>query len=287
MFQKVTDLPALELIANQVRQDILNMLLLAGSGHQGGPLGMTDIFVALYLAVINHDPQNPSWSDRDRVVLSNGHICPVWYAALAHAGYFPHEELATLRKLNSRLQGHPHYGTTPGVENTGGPLGQGLSQAVGMALTGKMDKKRFRVYAIMSDAEQQEGQTMEAMMFAGNNRLDNLVGIIDRNNIQIDGNTEDVMPLEPLVDKYQAYKWHVFEIDGHNFREIIEACEHAKSIHDRPTVIIAHTIPGRGVSLMENNYLWHSRPMKPAEHAEAIEELLNYGGKKWGVHHLK
>lgn len=263
------------------------MLLLAGSGHQGGPLGMTDIFVALYLAVINHDPQNPAWPDRDRVVLSNGHICPVWYAALAHAGYFPHEELATLRKLNSRLQGHPHFGTTPGVENTGGPLGQGLSQAVGMALAGKMDKKRYRVYAIMSDADQQEGQTMEAMMFAGNNRLDNLVGIIDRNNIQIDGDTEDVMSLEPLTDKYRAYKWHVLEIDGHNFREIIEVCGHAKSVHDRPTVIIAHTTPGKGVSFMENNYLWHSRPMKPAEHSQAIEELLGFNGKKWEAHHLK
>lgn len=263
------------------------MLLFAGSGHQGGPLGMTDIFVALYLAVINHDPQNPSLPNRDRVVLSNGHICPVWYPTLAHAGYFPHEELTTLRKLNSRLQGHPHYGSAPGVENTGGPLGQGLSQAIGMALAAKMDKKRYRVYAIMSDAEQQEGQTMEAIMFAGNNRLDNLVGIIDRNHIQIDGNTEDVMPLEPLADKYRAYKWQVIEIDGHNFREIIEACEHAKSIHDRPTVIIAHTIPGQGVSFMENNYLWHSRPMKPEEHSQAIEELMNFGGKRWAAHHLK
>lgn len=287
MFQKITDIPTLELTANQIRQDILNMLAVAGSGHQGGPLGMADIFVALYFAIINHDPQNPGWPERDRVVLSNGHICPVWYATLAHVGYFPHKELATLRQLNSRLQGHPHYGTTPGVENTGGPLGQGLSQAIGMALAGKIDDRRYRVYCLMSDAEQQEGQTMEAMMFAGNRRLDNLVGIIDRNHIQIDGNTEDVMPLEPLADKYRAYGWQVIEINGHDFQQIIGAGQQATTIHDRPTVIISHTIPGRGVSFMENNYLWHSRPMKPEERQQAIEELLQFGGKKWGAHQLK
>lgn len=271
--QLQTDYQKLEDIANAIRRDLMKMLVAAGSGHSAGPLGMADVFTALYFAVLNHDAKKPDWPERDRVVLSNGHICPVWYATLAHAGYFDHEKLMTLRKLGSGLQGHPHRGSLPGVENTGGPLGQGLSQAIGVALAGRMDGAKHRVYALMSDAEQQEGQTMEAMMFAGKEKLHNLTGIIDRNNIQIDGFTEDIMPLEPLKEKYEAYGWHVIEVDGHNFHEIIDACNMAQSIFEKPTCIIAHTIPGKGVDFMENDWHWHGKPPKPEEAKKALEEL--------------
>ncbi|MBI3495073.1 transketolase, partial [Candidatus Berkelbacteria bacterium] len=240
------DYKKLEDTANAIRRDLIKMLVAAGSGHSAGPLGMADVFTALYFAVLNHDPKKPDWGQRDRVVLSNGHICPVWYATLAHAGYFAHEKLMTLRKLGSGLQGHPHRSSLPGVENTGGPLGQGLSQAIGIALAGRMDGAKHRVYALMSDAEQQEGQTMEAMMFAGKEKLHNLTGIIDRNNIQIDGYTEHIMPLEPLREKYEAFGWHVIEVDGHSFESIIEGCRGATAIFEKPTCIIAHTIPGKG-----------------------------------------
>src|SRR3989344_4790953 len=269
----------LEKIADDIRQDIIKMLLEAGSGHSAGPLGMADVFTALYFAVLNHRPQKPNWEDRDRVVLSNGHIAPVWYVTLAHAGYFSREEIYTLRKINSRLQGHPHVGTTPGVENTGGPLGQGLSQAVGMALAAKMDGKKHWVYCLMSDGEHDEGQIWEAVMFAGKNKLFQLTGIIDRNNIQIDGMTEDVMPLEPLKDKYEAFNWHVLEVDGHNIQEIIDACNEAKAIYEKPVVIIAHTIPGKGVDFMEFDYLWHGKPPKPDEAKLALKELRTLRGK--------
>ena len=218
--QKIQEL---ELRANEIRQDIIQMLLAAGSGHSAGPLGMADVFTALYFGeVLNFDPKNPWKEDRDRVILSNGHICPVWYPTLAHAGFFPREELTTLRKINSRLQGHPHYRELPGVENTGGPLGQGLSQAIGHALTARLDRKSWRVYCLMSDGELDEGQAWEAMMFAGKNNLHNLTAIIDRNNIQIDGFTEEVMPLEPLADKFRAFNWTVIEVDGHNMVEIVD-----------------------------------------------------------------
>lgn len=267
------DYKKLEDTANAIRRDLMKMLVAAGSGHSAGPLGMADVFTALYLVVLNHDPKKPLWEDRDRLVLSNGHICPVWYATLAHAGYFPHEELMKLRKLGSGLQGHPHRQSLPGVENTGGPLGQGLSQAIGMALAARMDNKKWRVYCLMSDAEQQEGQTMEAMMFAGKEKLHNLTGIIDRNNIQIDGFTEDVMPLEPLKEKYEAFGWQVIEADGHSFESIIEACRAAAAIYEKPTVIIAHTIPGKGVDFMEFDFKWHGKPPKPEEAKKALEEL--------------
>ena len=270
----------LELKANEIRQDIIGMLVEAGSGHSAGPLGMADVFTALYFGqVLNYDPYDPWKEDRDRVILSNGHICPVWYATLAHAGYFPFERLKALRKVGSRLQGHPHYRELPGVENTGGPLGQGLSQAIGQAMAAKMDGQNWRTYCLMSDGELDEGQTWEAIMFAGKNNLHNLTAIIDRNNIQIDGYTEDIMPLEPLADKFEAFNWSVLEVDGHNILEIIEALNKAKSIFENPTVIIAHTIPGKGVGFMENKFEWHGKPPTPEEAKIALHELRTLGGK--------
>jgi transketolase len=247
-------------VANLIRQDVITMLAEAKSGHPGGALGMADVFTALYFHILNHRPKQPHWADRDRVVLSNGHICPVQYATLAHAGYFSRDELKTLRKINSRLQGHPHRESLPGLETTSGPLGSGLSQAIGFALAGRLDHKKHHIYCLVSDGEHQEGNTWEAVMFAGKNRLSNLTAIMDRNNIQIDGDTEDVMPLESLRAKYEAFNWHVIEIDGHNFEAILSAVAEAKVIHEKPTMIIAHTIPGRGVSYMEGDYRWHGNP---------------------------
>ncbi len=269
----------LESIANIIRRDIIEMLVEAKSGHSAGPLGMADIFTALYFHILNHEPKKPDWPDRDRVVLSNGHICPVQYAALARAGYFPVEELKTLRKLNSRLQGHPRRGALPGIENTSGPLGDGLSQAAGMALAARMDGKKHRVYCVMSDAEQNTGIIWEAAMFIGKNKLSNITAIIDRNNIQINGFTENVMPLEPLKDKYESFNWHVLEIDGHNIEHIVDAANIAKAIYEKPTVIIAHTIPGKGVDFMEWDYNWHGKPPKPEEAKKALHQLRTLGGK--------
>jgi len=274
----------LEKTACDIRQDIIKMLLEAKSGHSAGPLGMADVFTALYFAVLNHNPQNPSWEDRDRLVLSNGHICPVHYATLAHAGYFPREELATLRKFGSRLQGHPHYGTLPGVDNTSGPLGQGLSQAIGMVLASRLDKKRYFVFCLMGDGELDEGQNWEAAMFAGKNELGNLIGIIDRNNIQIDGFTETVMPLEPLKEKFESFGWHVQEVDGHNIEAIIDACGQAKAIFNKPSMIIAHTIPGKGVDFMEWDPAWHGKPPDPEQAKKALHELRTLKGRIVGEH---
>lgn len=279
----------LEEKANQVRQDIIKMLVEAGSGHSAGPLGMADIFTVLYFHILNHNPKNPEWEERDRLFLSNGHICPVRYAAMAHAGYFPIEELATLRKLGSRLQGHPERLRLPGVETTSGPLGSGLAQSAGYAYASRIPpshkategqgRPRWRVYCVCSDGEHDEGNHWEAVMFAGKYKLSNLTAIIDRNNIQIDGHTEDVMPLEPLEDKYKAFNWHVLDIDGHNFQEIIDACEHAKAVYEEPTVIIAHTIPGKGVSFMENLPEWHGKPPNKEEARKALNELRTLKGK--------
>lgn len=283
----ITDeqLKYLELTANEIRKDVIQMLLAAGSGHSAGPLGMADVFTALYFSgVLNWDPIDPWREDRDRVILSNGHICPVWYATLGHTGAFSHQELLTLRKLGSPLQGHPHYRELPGVENTGGPLGQGLSQAIGQAVAAKMDGKKYRVYCLMSDAEHQEGQTMEAMMWAGNRNLNNLTAIVDRNNIQIDGYTEEIMPLEPLADKWRAFNWTVLEVNGHNMREIVEAIEKAQTIAENPTVIIAHTIPGKGVDFMEGDFTWHGKPPKPEEGKKALDELRTLGGRIQSEH---
>lgn len=278
------DVPQLEEKANEIRQDIIKMLLEAGSGHSAGPLGMADIFAALYFNILTHNPDNPDWDERDRLFLSNGHICPVRYAAMARSGYFPVEELLTLRKFETRLQGHPDRLVLPGVESTSGPLGSGLAQAVGYAYGARMDNKKFRVYCICSDAEHNAGNHWEAVLFAGKYKLSNLTAIIDRNNIQIDGHTEDVMPLEPLADKYEAFGWHVLDVDGHNFQEIIDACEHARAVYEKPTVIIAHTIPGKGVSFMENLPEWHGKPPNGEEAKKALHELRTLGGKITGEH---
>ena len=269
----------LEEMANFLRQDVIKMVSHAGSGHIAGPLDMADVFAALYFHILRHDPRKPDWPDRDRVVLSNGHICPILYAALARAGYFPFEELKTLRALGTRLQGHPHRGSLPGTETTSGPLGSGLSQAVGMALAARLDGKKHRIYCLLSDGEHQEGNLWEAAMFAGKNKLSSLTVIVDRNNIQIDGFTETIMPLEPFRAKYESFGWHVLEIDGHNFEAIISAAAEARAIYEKPTVIVAHTIAGRGVSFMEQDYLWHSRPFKPGEAEQALAELRTLQGR--------
>lgn len=269
----------LELKANAVRLDIIKMLLEAGSGHSAGPLGMADVFTAFYFHILKHDPKKPDWSERDRLFLSNGHICPVRYVAMAHAGYFPTSELKTLRKLGTRLQGHPERGKLAGVETTSGPLGSGLAQASGYAYAAKMDNRKFRVYCITSDGEHDAGNHWEAVLFAGKYKLNNLTAVVDRNNIQIDGHTEDVMPLEPLEDKYQAFNWHVLHVDGHNFEEFIDAIGHAQAVFEKPTVIIAHTIPGKGVSFMENMFEWHGKPPNLEEAKKALHELRTLGGK--------
>ncbi len=273
------DIKVLQEKANLIRQDIIRMLVEAGSGHSAGPLGMADIFTALYFNTLNHDPKNPDWDERDRLVLSNGHICPVLYATMAHAGYFPLNELKTLRKFGTRLQGHPHREKLPGIETSSGPLGSGLSQACGMALAGLMDQAKWWVYCLVSDGEHDAGNTWEAIMFAGKYKLNNLTVIIDRNNIQIDGFTEQIMPLEPLKEKYEAFNWHVLEVDGHNFEQIIAACNEAKAIYNKPVVIIAHTIPGKGVDFMEKDYKWHGIPPKPDEAKKALSELRTLKGK--------
>lgn len=278
----------LEKIANNIRKDIIKMLVAAGSGHSAGSLGMADVMTALYFEIMNNDPKNPDWEERDRLILSNGHICPVRYATMAEAGYFPVTELKTLRKLGTRLQGHPERLRLPGIETTSGPLGSGLGQAAGYAYAARMDKKRFRVFCVTSDGEHQEGNHWEAVEFAGKYNLSNLTAIVDRNNIQIDGYTEDVMPLEPLADRYKAFNWSVIDIDGHNFEEIVDAVGRARATYENPTVIIAHTIPGKGVDFMENDFKWHGSPPGTAIPGEpdkaqqakiALQELRTLGGK--------
>ena len=268
--------------ANEIRQLIIKSLLAAGSGHTAGPLGMADIFTALYFHLLKHDPKRPDWPERDRLILSNGHICPVLYATLARAGYFPIEELSTLRKFGSRLQGHPHRDWLPVLETSSGPLGSGLSQAVGMALADRLDHERVSgrwFYCLLSDGECDTGNLWEAAMLAGRERLHNLVAIVDRNNIQIDGWTETVMPLEPLAAKFRAFNWHVLEIDGHNFEAIVAAVEQAKAVFNQPSMIIARTIPGRGVAEFERDYEWHGKPPNPEEGKRALAELRTLGGK--------
>lgn len=277
-------LQELESKANEIRQLIIETLLEAGSGHSAGPLGMADIFTAFYFHILNHDPKKPDWKDRDRLILSNGHICPVRYVTMAVAGYFPVLELKTLRKINSRLQGHPHRTALPGVETTSGPLGEGISQAIGVALAAKLDKRDYRVYCIASDGEQQEGNTWEAAMFAGKNKINNLTLVVDRNNIQIDGFTENVMPLEPLREKYEAFNWEVLEVDGHNIRSFVDAVRESHAIYEKPTVIIAHTIPGKGVDFMEKDFKWHGKPPNKEEAAKALSELRTLQGKIQSEH---
>jgi len=263
----------LRLKANLIRQDIIKMLTEAKSGHSGGPLGMADVFTVLYSSILNHKPKLPDWYGRDRVVLSNGHICPVLYATLAHNGYFPVSELKTLRKFGSRLQGHPHYGKLPGIENASGPLGQGISIAIGMALSQQLDKSSSRIYCFMGDGELDEGACWESFMIAGARKLRNLCVVIDRNNIQIDGHTEDVLALEPLSDKFRSFNFHVISVNGHSVTNLVEAFEEAKTIYERPTVIIAHTIPGKGVSFMENEPGWHGKAPTQDQSKVALVEL--------------
>lgn len=269
----------LETQAEKIRETILHMLVAAGSGHTAGPLDMADIFTAFYFHILKHDAKKPDSEERDRLVLSNGHICPVLYATLAHAGYFPVEECLTLRKFGSRLQGHPERLRLPGLETTSGPLGEGLSQASGMAYALRMDGKKQRVYCLMSDGEQEEGNTWEAAMFAGKNKLHNLTAVMDRNNIQIDGMTEEVMPLEPLADKYRAFNWHVLEVDGHNIRAFVDAVEEAWAIAEKPTLIIAHTIAGKGVPEIEGDYRWHGKPPTKEEGERFLKDLRSMKGK--------
>ena len=274
--KKIVDL---EKISIDLRELVIDMLLTAKSGHSAGSLGTADIFAALYFHILNVDPKKPNDPDRDRFVLSNGHICPILYATLYKRGYFGKKLLWTLRKIDSKLQGHPHYNSIPGIETTSGPLGQGLSQAAGMALAAKMDKRPSRIYCMTGDGELNEGQIWEAAMFAPNHDLTNLVWIIDRNNIQIDGYTEHVMPLENLRDKLEAFNWFVIEIDGHNIEEIINATNMARAVAQRPTAIIAHTIPGHGVDFMEYKFEWHGKPPNKEEAQIALKELRTLEGK--------
>jgi transketolase len=272
---------ALALKANEIRQSIIEMLLEAKSGHTAGPLGMADVFAALYFHILNHDPKKPTWKDRDRLVLSNGHICPVLYATMAHAGYFKLDELNTLRKFGSRLQGHPHREWLPMLETSSGPLGAGLSQAVGMAIADRIDNgksyKKF-FYCLLGDGELDEGQNWEAIMLAGKEKLGNLIAIVDRNNIQIDGFTEDVMPMSPLYEKWKSFGWHAQTIDGHNFEAIVGAVLQAKAMFDKPSVIIAHTVPGKGVEEFERKYEWHGKAPNKDEANMALHELRTLHG---------
>jgi transketolase len=275
----------LEIIANDIRQDIIRMLERAGSGHSAGPLGLADIFTALYFDILKHDPKKPDWPERDILVLSNGHCVPVRYATMAHAGYFERKELLTLRKLGSRLQGHPERTKLPGMETTSGPLGSGLSQACGMALALKMNSEHERrVYVVMSDGEQDEGNTWEAAMLAAKYKLNNITAITDRNNIQIDGPTETVMPLEDLKAKWEAFGWHVLEVNGNDIEAVIDACTMAKAIVDKPIMIIAYTVPGKGVDFMEYDFNWHGKPPDHEQAKEALHELRTLGGKIRGEH---
>ena len=269
----------LEKKAEAIRETVVEMLVAAGSGHTAGPLGMADIFAAFYFHILTHDPKNPDWEERDRLILSNGHIVPVRYAAMAHAGYFPVKECLTLRKFGSRLQGHPERLRLPGLETTSGPLGEGLSQAAGIAYALRMDGRKNQVYVVMGDGEQDEGEGWEAALWAGKQKLPNLTAVIDRNNIQIDGVTEDVMPLESLRAKYEAFNWHVLETNGNDIRAFIAAVEEAKAITERPVVIIAHTIPGKGVPEIEFDYRWHGKPPSKEEGKRFLKELRTMKGR--------
>ncbi|MBK5215351.1 MAG: transketolase [Candidatus Pacebacteria bacterium] len=265
----------LKIIANNIRKSIVEMLFKAGSGHPAGALGMADIFTFLYFHSLKHDPKNPLWVNRDRLVLSNGHICPVLYASMAHSGYFPLSELDTLRQFGSRLQGHPHREYMPWLENSSGPLGLGLSQAIGMAIADKIYGGTKTIYALLSDGEHDEGNTWEGVMLAAKEKLSNLIVIVDRNHIQISGNTERVMPLGSLMEKYNSFGWFAQEIDGNDFREINNAIHNTKINKVLPSVIIANTIPGKGVKAWENDYKWHGKAPNKIETEMALNELNN------------
>ncbi|MFH1089171.1 MAG: transketolase [Candidatus Uhrbacteria bacterium] len=272
-------LKKLEEQAVSIRELTIKMLIAAGSGHSAGSLGLADIFTAFYFHILNHKPKNPNWSGRDRLILSNGHVCPVRYATMAQAGYFTKNKILTLRKLGSSLQGHPEPHRLAGLETTSGPLGEGTSQAAGLAYAAKMDKAPWRVYCILSDGELQEGQTWEALLFAAKYKLNNCTFIVDRNNIQIEGRTEDVMPLEPLAKKFRAFNFHVEECAGNDIRDFVNAVERAQEITEQPTIIIAYTIPGRGVDFMENKFEWHGKTPVGEEAKLALHELRTLKGK--------
>jgi len=277
---KQYSLEELEQIACKLRKDIISMLERAGSGHPAGSMGLADVFTALYFSVMRHDPKKPHWRERDLVLLSNGHCVPAQYAAMAEAGYFDRKELETLRQLGSRLQGHPERTKLPGLETTSGPLGCGLSQAIGMALGLRLNSQPHRfVYCIMGDGELDEGNIWEAAMLAPKYNLHNLVGIIDRNNIQIDGPTETVVPLEDLRAKWEAFGWHVIEINGNDIEAIIDACAMARAIVEKPSLIIAHTIPGKGVDFMEYDFHWHGMPPDHDQAMKALRELRTLQGR--------
>lgn len=284
MGKKLT-IKELELKAEEIREDIIKMLEHAGSGHSAGPLGLADIFTALYFDILKHDPKKPNWDQRDILLLSNGHCAPVLYATMAHAGYLERKELMSLRAFGSRLQGHPERTKLPGLENTSGPLGCGLSQACGMSLAMRMNKDSHRwLFVVMGDGELNEGNVWEAAMLASKYKLSNIVGIIDRNNIQIDGPTETVMPLEDLSAKWESFGWHVIDIDGNNIEAIIDACAMARAIVEKPVMIIAHTIPGKGVEFMEYDYLWHGKPPNHEQAVQALHDLRTLKGKIVGEH---
>lgn len=269
-----TDFSELKSISKEIRKDVLRSITEAGSGHTGGSLGLADVFTCMYFGIMKHDPKNPCWPERDRLILSIGHVAPVLYTSLALAGYFPKKELMTLRKLGSRLQGHPgrDHGL-PGLELSAGSLGQGLSVAVGMALSGKMDKKNHHVYCIMGDGELQEGSIWEAAMSASHHKLDNLIGIVDRNNLQIDGNTSDVMELEPLAEKWKSFGWHVQQCNGHDHKDIINTIHKAKNINGRPVIILAKTIMGKGVKSIENDHTWHGKAPAKDQLTEFLQQI--------------
>ncbi len=265
--------PELEQMARRLRRHVITMIAAAGSGHPGGSLSAADIVSCLYFKVMRHDPANPQWADRDRFILSKGHAAPILYAALAESGYFPVEELSTLRKLGSRLQGHTDMTLTPGVEMSAGSLGQGLSFGIGVALAGKLDRRDYHVYVMLGDGECDEGQVWEAAMFASHHKVDNLTVIIDHNGIQLDGTCCEIMNLAPLTDKWQAFNWQVIEIDGHNISQILSALQEARQMRQKPVVIIAHTVKGKGVSFMENNVDFHGKAPTAAEAEQALKEL--------------
>ena len=276
----------LEHKAYALREDVIRMLEAAGSGHSAGPLGLAEIFATLYFDIMRYDPKNPEWDERDYFFLSNGHCVPIQYAAMAEAGFFPKKELLTLRQFGSRLQGHPERTKLPGLENTSGPLGSGLSQAAGVAHTLQhIDKQPHRfVYVVTGDGELDEGNIWEAAMFAGKYKLSQLIVFVDRNNIQIDGTTDQVMPLEDLHGKWESFGWHVQEVDGHNVESIRDAASMARAITNRPSVIIAHTIPGKGIDFMEYDYHWHGYGKSPDDYKEALHKLRTLGGKIKGEH---
>jgi transketolase len=280
--KKLTKIKDLKMMADLIREDTIASLVAARSGHSAGPLGMADVFTALYFNVLKHNPKKPKWPQRDRFILSNGHICPLMYSCMANTGYFLKKELLTLRKLHTRLQGHPHRGSLPGLETTSGPLGSGLSQGAGMALAFKRDKKSNIVFVSLGDGEQDEGNHWEAVMFAGKHKLNNLIGITDRNYIQIDGDTEDVMPLDPFDKKYQAFNWNVITVDGNDMKEVLKVLQAARKNRNKPLMIIANTIPGKGVSFMEGDYHWHGKPPKPEEAELALQQIHAHEAEERG-----